>query len=138
MESEKKIRFVELRATGQSYDKIAKQLSVSKTTLIEWSREYCNEIKNAKALELERIREEYLLGREQRIRIAGAQLGQITEELLKRDLNEVPTHRLFDMQRKLVKEISENTDEMEFTEKISTTGIENLKNLSTEVVKWTG
>ncbi len=50
--------FIEMRTNGQSYNSIAKKLKVSKSTLIKWSREFRNEINNAKALELESLREE--------------------------------------------------------------------------------
>jgi transposase len=138
MESEKQIRFIELRATGQSYDKIAKQLSVSKTTLMEWSKEYCNEIKNAKALEFERIREEFLLGREHRTRVLGTQLNRITKEILTRDLSEVATHRLFDMQRKVIVEIEKGATEIEFTIETRNTPAAMIDDFNKKTVKWIG
>jgi DNA-binding XRE family transcriptional regulator len=138
MESEKQTHFIELRAAGQSYDKIAKQLSVSKTTLIKWSKEHCNEIKNAKALEIERIREEYLLGHQHRTQVLGAQLCQITEELLKRDLEEVPTWRLYEIQRKVIVEIEKDPAEIEFTQEILKKPMDQLAEMYMKTEKWTG
>lgn len=39
MKKEQKNEFLELRAGGMSYDKIAQKLGVSKQTLINWSKE---------------------------------------------------------------------------------------------------
>ena len=41
---DQKLRFVELRASGYSYLKIAKELRVSKGTLANWSRELAAEM----------------------------------------------------------------------------------------------
>jgi transposase len=115
MKPDKHAHFIELRAQGLSYQKISKQLNVSKPTLIKWSREHCTEIKNAKAVENERIREDYLLGRQHRTRVLGTQLNRITKEILKRDLTEVPTWRLFELQRKVINEIEKDASEVEFS-----------------------
>ena len=131
-------RFVELRGQGMSYVKISKEIGVCKNTLMAWSKEYCLEIGNVKAMVLEGIREEYLLGREHRTRVNGTQLSQITEELLKRDLNEVPTHKLFDMQRKLIREIKEDAGEIEFMQEVRKDGSDMMRDTFHKTKKWTG
>jgi orotate phosphoribosyltransferase-like protein len=50
-----KEQFVELRARGWSFDRIAKELKVSKQTLINWSRELVLEISNRRAIERESL-----------------------------------------------------------------------------------
>ena len=50
---ETKRRFIELRAKGYSFDKIAKELGKAKQTLLDWSRDLDQEIAQAKALELD-------------------------------------------------------------------------------------
>lgn len=115
LDAEKRKRFVELRGRGVSYVKISEEIGVCKSTLINWSKEYRFEINNAKAMELEGIREEYLLGREHRMQVLGTELGKVTEEILKRDLSEVSTHQLFEMQRKLVSQIRQDDWGVSFT-----------------------
>ena len=56
---ETKHRFIELRAKGYSFDKIALELNKAKQTLIDWSRELKEEIEIRKATELELIYESY-------------------------------------------------------------------------------
>jgi IS30 family transposase len=69
-----KQRFIELRAKGWSFDKIAKDLGKAKQTLIDWSKELQDEIANRKALELEALYETYYLQRENRLQTFGAML----------------------------------------------------------------
>ena len=68
---EKKLEFIQLRAKGHTYGKIAKRLQVSKATLANWNTELEAEIASLKAMELESLQEQYFLLREGRIRLLG-------------------------------------------------------------------
>jgi len=92
-----KTQFIELRARGWSFDKIAKKLGKSKQALIDWSKELQEEIANLKALELDALYSKYHLHREARLKAFGEMLDKITRELSKRDLSEVETERLLDL-----------------------------------------
>lgn len=96
-DQETKERFVELRARGLSFDKISKELKVSKQTLIDWSRGLQEEIGNLKAIELEALQEKYFLTKEKRIELFGERLKAIKEELDKRDLKDVSTDKLIEL-----------------------------------------
>lgn len=102
-----KERFIELRAKGYSYDRIAKELGKAKQTLIDWGRELQEEIANLKALELEALYEQYYLLKESRLKNFGEMLIKIKKELDTRDLSDVPTDKLLELLLKyntLVKE----------------------------------
>jgi len=43
--NEVKQKFIELRASGLSFDKISKELDTSKVTLMKWEKEFSQEIK---------------------------------------------------------------------------------------------
>jgi transposase-like protein len=135
---ERRCRFVELRGRGVSYNKISEELGVTTRTLMNWSKDLSNDISNRRTLEVEEINEKFLLGRQQQIKIAGAQLGQITEELLKRDLCDVPTPKLFDMQRKLVKEIGAESATVAFVEETPNTVNDRLHEINTKTDVWVG
>jgi len=137
-EIEKRGQFVGLRGKGMSYAKISEEIGVSKTSLIHWSKELKLEISNEQAMELERLREKYLLGREYRIRVNGTQLSQITEELLRRKLNEVPTEKLFDMQRKLIKEVQNDTKKIVLSEKRDLADPDAIMDRLTRTESWIG
>jgi transcriptional regulator len=92
-----KEKFIELRAKGYSFDKIAKELGKAKQTLIDWSKELQDEIANVKALELEALYEKYYLLKESKITNYGAILSKITTELKERDFTKVSTGQLLEL-----------------------------------------
>ena len=96
-DQETKEKFIELRAKGISFEKIAKELKVSKQTLISWSKEFKLQIANLREIELEALREKYYLTKRQQLELFGQQLQAIKTELEKRNLSDVPTDKLFDL-----------------------------------------
>ncbi|PGR23023.1 hypothetical protein COC52_24835 [Priestia megaterium] len=95
-----KKEFIQLRAKGTSFNKIALKLQVSKTTLIEWNKELEREIANLKAIELEELYQMYYVQKQKRIELFGNQLEQIVTELNNRDLSEVQTEKLLEYKLK--------------------------------------
>ena len=94
---ETKRRFIELRAKGYSFGKIAKELGKAKQTLLDWSRELDQEIAQAKALELDSLYESYSLYKEARLKTLGEILSKLKKEVDNRDLTDLPTDRLLDL-----------------------------------------
>ena len=95
---EQKSRFIHLRANGNSYARIAKELGVSKGTLVNWNTELEADIAQARSIELEALQEEFFLLKEGRIRLLGEQLKAIQVEISKRDLSKVKTDKLMELQ----------------------------------------
>jgi transcriptional regulator len=133
---ETKERFIELRAKGWSFDKIAQELGKAKQTLIDWSKELEEEIANLKALELEALYESYYLLKEAKIKKYGAILSKITDELESRDFTDVRTGRLLELYLlyferlsqevvapnfKSTKEIEEDREDKELLEELTST-----------------
>lgn len=102
-----KERFIELRAKGWSYDKIAKELGKAKQTLIDWGKELEDEIANLKALELEALYEKYYLLKESRIETFGELVKKLKDEVMSRDLSEVPTDKLLELLLKYNSQVKE-------------------------------
>uniref|UniRef100_UPI004048A137 hypothetical protein n=1 Tax=Algoriphagus sp. TaxID=1872435 RepID=UPI004048A137 len=94
---ETKRRFIELRAKGYSFDKIAKELGKAKQTLLDWSRDLDQEIAQTKALELDSLYESYGLYKEARLKTLGEILSKLKKEVDNRDLTDLPTDRLLDL-----------------------------------------
>lgn len=92
-----KSQFVDLRAKGWSYRRIARRLKVSKSTLANWSQELKEEIASLKAIELEALQEQYFLLREGRIKLLGGLLKKLQKEALSRDLSTVSTDKLLEL-----------------------------------------
>jgi transposase len=108
-------QFIELRAKGNSYDSIAKQIRVSKPTLISWSNELEMELANYKTMEQDALREEYLATKKHRIVMQGEQLKSIRKELHKRDYSDVPTHKLIELVIKLSDNLANEEEQVTFT-----------------------
>jgi len=116
-DQETKNRFIELRAKGLSFDKISKELKVSKQTLIDWSRDLQEEITNLKAIELEALQEKYFLTKEKRIELFGERLKAIAEELDKRDLKDVSTEKLIELLLRYHRTLIDEFTPLELTKK---------------------
>lgn len=95
-------QFIELRAKGNSYDRIAEKLKVSKATLINWSNEYSMAIQNMQNLERDSLLEKHKMAKQHQMELYGVQLGKVREELSKRDLSDVSTEKLLNMELKLL------------------------------------
>ena len=95
---EQKYRFIELRAKGYSFARIARELGVSKGTLTAWNAELETEVARLRGMELEALQEEFFLLKEGRIRLIGEQLKAIQTEIGKRDLSKVNTDKLLELQ----------------------------------------
>lgn len=89
-----KERFVELRAAGLSYAKIAADLAVSKPTLISWAKEMEVDLANARAMRRDETCQQYAVAREGRLQALGHTLDAVLAELSARDLSEVKTEGL--------------------------------------------
>ena len=112
--TEQKERFIELRAQGWSFDKIAKELGKAKQTLIDWSRELQDEIANRKAMELDTLYEKYYLHKANRRQTFGELLTRIREEIAGRDLTDVPTEKLLDLYIKYSDKVKEEVVDPKF------------------------
>ena len=112
-------RFVQLRAQGWSFARIAQELDVAKGTLINWSRKFRFEIQNQRAVELEALQQELVSTREARARSLAEQLKRVETELGTRDLSQVSTGRLFSLAASLRQQILRETGTAGFTSPIS-------------------
>lgn len=82
-------KFIELRAGGFSFDKIAKELNISKPTLLKWSQEYDKEIANLIYFQTEATLAQFQLEKRARIETMAALLDKASKELQSRSLEEL-------------------------------------------------
>lgn len=92
-----KEQFIESRARGQTMRKIAKDLDISYNTACGWNKSHSEQIAAARAFYLEELEEKYYLTKEARLQLFGDQLEGIKAEILRRDLSDVKTDRLFEL-----------------------------------------
>jgi DNA-binding XRE family transcriptional regulator len=93
---EDKDKFIELRIEGHSFDDIAKQLNISKQTLVNWSKEEAVQIQlmNLEELRKEELHKKYIVTSKSRIEMLGLRLNKLLEELDKRDFKDLSTDSL--------------------------------------------
>ena len=128
-------QFIELRAKNWSFDRIAKELKVSKQTLINWSREFQLEISNLRALELDALQEKFALTKMKRLELFGEKLNSLKGEFDKRNLTDLSTEKLLEFILKYGSTLKSEEVMVEFRQKEDVT--ENLmKNLGHTVARW--
>ena len=98
-------RFIQLRAAGWTFVRLAAELNVSKPTLIQWSRRHQFDIQNLRAVETEALAESCFTSRRERWEQIGRELRRVEAELARRDLADVSTARLLGLAAKLRAEV---------------------------------
>lgn len=104
--TETKNRFIELRAAGLSYDKISKDLSISKSTCSKWSDELGEQINRLKQQQLNDLYSEYGMLKEQRIKSLGVILQKIDNQLADVDFSDMTPTQLLDAKLKYQKALN--------------------------------
>ena len=107
-------RFIELRVQGLSFSQIATQLSVSKPTLIAWSRKHQHVIANLRAMERENLVQQLLASSEERMKTLAAKLRTAEAELARRDLATLSTGRLVSYVDSLRRQLHREAGPMQF------------------------
>ena len=93
---ETKTEFIKLRAYGKSFNYIAKELNISKSTCSSWEKELKEAIAELKQEQLNELYDAYFMTKEARIKKLGGILDKIDDTLEKADLAEVPLEKLLD------------------------------------------
>lgn len=94
---EKMEKFVELRAAGEAFDGISRKLGVAKSTLIEWSKKFKPQLKEAEDSRIDHLRRKFSVSQVRRIENLGSFYTKIQKEIMSRELKNIPTERLLDL-----------------------------------------
>lgn len=105
VDTEKKERFIELRAAGLSFDTIAKRLEVSKPTLIKMSRELSAQIEQLRYINLESLAERYKILKAERLESLGRLLEKIDSAVEAADLSQLRADKLFELKMKVTEKM---------------------------------
>jgi len=109
-----KERFIELRGQGLPLKRIADEIGVSKTTLVNWEQDLKEQIDNLRAMELEALYDKYYLSTRKKVEFFGDVLSRIQGELETRDLSTIPTEKLFAMYAHFYREAQHALPELTF------------------------
>ena len=89
-----KENFIQLRAEGFSFDRIGKEISVSKPTLMKWEGELKEKISEASFIRYMALAEEFQLVKQERIKRLAKLLRKVEVELEKRTFVDLPDEKL--------------------------------------------
>ena len=105
-DTETKAKFIELRAQGQSYGKIAEALHISKSTCTAWEQELQQEIAGREREHLQELYTLYNMHKANRIQQLGETLQGIDAALATKDLSELPADKLLELKLKYERALS--------------------------------
>jgi len=111
-------KFIERRAHGWTLVRIASELCVAKSTLIEWSRQLRFELQNQCALELDDLQNRLLGPTQQRATALAERLAAVETELRKRDLSQLSTPHLYALSASLRRQIEQTIGDIRFASAI--------------------
>ena len=106
-----KLQFIELRAEGLSYAKIAERLHVAKSTLQDWERELNADIAERREEREQEMYSLYGMTREARIKRVGDTLTRINAALDEKDFSEMSADRLLTMKLQYERALREDYKE---------------------------
>ena len=102
-------KFIELRAQGWSFARIAAELGVARSTLTEWSRKFRFEVHNRRALELDDLQDRVLGTVQSRVAGLADNLSKVENELRQRPLADLSTSQLYSLAASLRRQIERET-----------------------------
>ena len=102
----KQMEFITLRADGLSFDKIAKQLKISKATLIQWSKLFEDNIKELQFYAMVEIKKSFSHSIKGRYEVLLKQLDKIDNAILNADLSEESLKDLIQLQQHTTTQIA--------------------------------
>jgi hypothetical protein len=110
-----KEKFIELRARGLSFSKIAEEIGVSKPILIKWNSELSKEIANQKFLASEELLERYKLMKAARLEVFASTLSGALQELQIRALDTLSPKELLNLISYLESRLTEEATTVSYT-----------------------
>lgn len=93
-------RFIEMRAEGASFEKIAKALEISKGTCSSWEKEFKERIAEGKGEKLKALYETFNMTKEARIKALGSTIKRMEDAIAGIDLTTLPPEKLLDLNLK--------------------------------------
>jgi len=119
---QKQQQFLTLRADGLSLDKIAKEINITKPTLIKWSSLLADELNDLKALSMLALKEEYKYTQKSKYETLLKHLKKIDKAIEDKDLSSVSIKDLM----LLKNDILDKLNHTELNTNFKNVGLEDL------------
>lgn len=91
--------FIELRAQGYSYRKIAQILDISKDTCVEWNKNFHDAIDSCRKNAFSELIQKYILSKETQLKLISDTINRINEEIKNQDWKGINLSKLLQHQR---------------------------------------
>lgn len=101
----KQQKFILLRADGITFEAIAKEVGVTKSTLIQWSKLYQSEIEELQFHSFMAIKEAYSWSKKERYETLLKQLQKIDDGILNADLSEASLKDIFTIKNNIMAQL---------------------------------
>lgn len=121
-----KEKFIELRARGLSFNKIAEKIEVSKPTLLKWSSEFSDEIANRRFLASEELLERYQLTKIARMEVFAKTLNLALQEFQARKFDLLSTKDLLTLINFLDNQLSKEAKSVNYLTGEMTSILDNV------------
>jgi len=105
VKQDQKDKFIELRAAGYSFESIAKQLDISKPTLLKMAREFRSDIERLKFINLESLADRYKVLRADRLQALGGIAEKVDTAIEAADFSKLSPERLVELKLKLTEKM---------------------------------
>ncbi|MDQ1245203.1 MAG: hypothetical protein QG565_1544, partial [Campylobacterota bacterium] len=115
--------FILLRADGLSYDKIALKLKTAKSTLIQWSKLFEEDIKELQFHAMAELKETYTWNLKSKYETLLKQLQKIDDAILKAGLSDTSIKDLFTIKQALVYQLETIEKKVSIKSNVVTTNI---------------
>lgn len=110
-DNEKRMAFIEARAEGKSYGAIAQELQISKSTCVQWGKEFDEEIATLKDAQRAEQIEAYKKQKEARIKGLNATLEKIDKAIEEVDFSELNAKELLNLKLNYTRALKEECPE---------------------------
>lgn len=105
----KKIEFIKQRGEGKSLRAISKSLGIAYNTSLSLCKELEIEIRNQRTAAYEEILSLYCMQKKSRLEALSRYIKRVNDELVERDLSDIPTDKLFVLQERLTNQLAEES-----------------------------
>lgn len=133
--TEKRVKFIELRAQGLSYRVICKELDISRATCSKWNAELTTQIAELKRDNLLELYNSYFMVKEARIKQLGETLRKVNKALESKDFSEIPADKLLDYKIKYISELKEEYIDLGTDKNMQEVNTENILSELSELLE---
>jgi hypothetical protein len=96
-----KDKFIELRAAGWSYTRIAEELNIDRKTVFRWNQQFGARMENLRQLQLEDLQQRLMGSQQQRFSDLVEEYQRYRNALKARNPDRIPQHTLFHITSRL-------------------------------------